>query len=82
MCVCVWGLQKLESGRGRVFSGWRISSPLRSIRGDWTAPGGSVALPERSGEFAGGFGGSPVRFWEVQESPGGVVIVGVVFQVP
>ena len=33
----------------------------------WKAPGGSVALPGRSGEVAGGFGEVPGTVLEVQE---------------
>ena len=37
----------------------------------WTAPGGSVAAPERSGKVSGGFGGVLTRFYEVWEGPRG-----------
>ena len=47
------------------------------------APGGSVALPEKSGKVAGDVEGVPERFWEVQERPvGGGASTGPSFQVP
>ena len=48
-------------GESRV---WR-----RVQKRSWEAPGGSVALLERSGKVAGGFGRVPVKFCEVRERP-------------
>ena len=57
---------RLAGLRARERPGARGSSGGES-RELWAAPGGFVALPERSGKVAGGFGKVPMRFQDVQE---------------
>ncbi len=48
--------------RERPGAGGSSGGESREVIEVWTAPGGSVAAPERSGKVAGGFGGVLVRF--------------------
>ena len=68
--------------RGRPGAGESSGGGSREL---WAARGGSVALPERSGKAAGGFGRVPVTVWEVQGAGrcrGGGALAGPGFQVP